>query len=112
MHLLPCYESRGNLVQLNSVVVVVRRHIRENYPVPYLKTVLHLDSVHGTASERHLYFRSVLAIRIDLEELHRRVLLPEYRTPDEHNVVLKAGAQGAELVCLHMPQTDPAYRGQ
>ncbi|HUR87447.1 MAG TPA: hypothetical protein VMZ74_00030 [Ramlibacter sp.] len=35
-----------------------------------------------------------------------------FATPDEREVVLKAGAQGAELVCLHMPNTDPAYRGQ
>jgi hypothetical protein len=34
-----------------------------------------------------------------------------FATADEHGVTLQARTRGAELVCLHMPQRDPAYRG-
>src|SRR3954468_21515506 len=83
----PYYASGGNLVQLYSVVIVVRRHIGEDHPVPDLQAVLHLNGVHRAAPERNLGLRGILPIRFELEQLHRRVLLAEDRPAHEHHVV-------------------------
>src|SRR5262252_1894846 len=50
----PYYVYGGNLVQLYAVVIVVRRHIGEDHPVPNPQTVLDFDRVDGAAPERHL----------------------------------------------------------
>src|SRR5215208_6003888 len=63
----PYYASGRYLVQLYSVVVVVRRHIGEDHPVPYLQSVLHLDRAHRAAAERDLGLGGVLSVGFDLK---------------------------------------------
>src|SRR5512143_3143539 len=60
----PCYEFWRGLVQLNSVVVVVRRHIGQNDPVPNFQTVLDFDGVDGAAAEGDLDLLRVPAVGI------------------------------------------------
>src|ERR1039457_4287263 len=73
----PFYESREMLVQLNSFVTVVGRHIRENHLVSHLESVFDLDGAHRTPPQRHLHLVGVLAVRLQLEKLNRAILLPE-----------------------------------
>src|SRR5437588_11335586 len=73
----PFYVSGVLLVQLYSVVRIVGRHVGENHHIPDLQSILHLDGAHRGASQSHLYFVRVLAVRLQLEKLDRRVLLPE-----------------------------------
>src|SRR5947208_1865743 len=46
-----CVRVWPKLVQFNSIVGVISRHVRENHLVPYLKTVRDLDSVYRTFAE-------------------------------------------------------------
>jgi hypothetical protein len=67
---------------------------------------LRLEGIAGSVGQ----FVFVLSGEVHLAEgaLHRWESV--FATPDELNIALQAGTRGAELVCLHMPQTDPAYR--
>src|ERR1035437_2795387 len=49
----PFYESRETLVQLNSVVTVISRHVGEDHLVTHLESVLDLDGIHGTLPQHH-----------------------------------------------------------
>src|SRR5690242_14165569 len=69
----PCYEIWRKLVQLDSIVSVVGRHIGEDDPVSDLQPVLNFNRIDRAAAERNLHLLGVLAVRIDLEQLHRRV---------------------------------------
>src|SRR5664279_1257313 len=83
----PFYDSRETLVQLNSVVAVVGRHVRENDPVSHLQPFLDFDGAHGAAPEHHLHLVGVLPARFQLEDLHCAVLLPEDRPVHEDHVI-------------------------
>src|SRR5712692_2082871 len=83
----PFYVSGVLLVQLYSVVRVVGGHIGENHHIPDLQSVLYLDGAHRGASQTHLYLVGELAVRLQFEELHRGVLLAEYRALHIHHVV-------------------------
>src|SRR5450755_3155731 len=83
----PFYESRETLVQLNSVVTVVGRHIRENHLVSHLKSIFDLDGIHRATSQYHLHLIRKLSVRLQLEELNRAVLLPEDRPSHKDHLV-------------------------
>src|SRR4051794_32094104 len=83
----PFYVSGVLLVQLYSIVCIVGGHVRENHYIPDLQSILHLDRAHRGASQNHLCCVGVLAVRFQLEESHRGVLLPEYRALHVHHVV-------------------------
>src|ERR1019366_4378457 len=91
----PFYESRETLVQLNSVVTVVGRHIREYHLVSHLESVLDFDGIHRTAPQHHLHLVGVLAVRLHLEELNRALLLPENRPSDKYHIVQPLQLDGA-----------------
>src|ERR1035437_5149899 len=82
----PFYETRETLVQLNSVVTVVGRHIRENHPVSHLKSVLDFNGVHRAASQHHFHLVGVLAVRLQLKDLSHAILLPEDRPSHKYDV--------------------------
>src|SRR5437016_1607588 len=85
MIIYPLYARGALLVQLYSVVTVVLRHIRENHYIPDLQPVLDLDGGYRGAAQCYLDFVRVLTVRLQLEELNRALLLPEYRPAHEHH---------------------------
>src|SRR5258708_7009418 len=91
----PFYVSGVLLVQLYSIVCVVSGHIGENYHIPDLQSILHLDGVHRGASQTHLHFVRVLSIQLQLEELDCGVLLPEYRALHIDHIVEALQLDGA-----------------
>src|SRR5580765_6659863 len=82
----PFYATGGLLVQLYSFVTVVLRHIGQNHYVPDLQSVLNLDGIYRGAAQGHLHLIGVLAVRLQLEELHRGVRLSEHRAAHEYHI--------------------------
>src|ERR1035437_3499516 len=91
----PFYENRENLVQSNPIVIIVLRHVRENHLVANLQAILDLYGIDGAAAKLHLHFVGIFPVRFQFEELHRGVLLSEYRPPDIHDVVELGQLDGA-----------------
>src|ERR1051326_6129267 len=101
------YETGRILVQFDAVVIIVRGHIGQDHPVSYLQSFLDLDRTYRAAAERYLHRIGILAVRIDLEEPHRAVLLPEDRTPHIYHII-----QFFQLDRPVHAQVRPPYRGQ
>src|ERR1022692_1822124 len=71
----PFYESRETLVQLNSVVTVIGRHVGEYHLVSHLEPVLDFDGIHRTLAQHYFHFIRVLAVRLQFEEQDSTVQL-------------------------------------
>src|SRR5579863_8968366 len=68
--------SWSKLVKSNSRILVLRRHVRQNHLIAHLQSVHHFDRGHGAAAEFHGDPRRALAVFVQLEQAHLRVLLP------------------------------------
>src|ERR1039458_1447601 len=93
MLLIPLYANRVSYVQKNfsvqfdTVILIVLRHVRQNYLVPHPQAVFDLDGVHRAAAEGDLHLVGVLAVGLQLEQRNGAVLLPEHGPAYEHHVV-------------------------
>src|SRR5260370_10909084 len=95
MVIYPFYENCACLVQLNSIVTVIRRHVRQNHLVPNLQAILDLDASHRTLSQLHLHLVSISPVRLQFEKGRRAVLLPEHWPAHVHHIAQSCQLDGA-----------------
>src|SRR4051794_35920896 len=81
------YGTSSDLVQSNSIVGVLRGHIRQNHRFSNLQSLRNLDKIHRATAQLHLHALRFLAIRIHLKEGHHAVRLTEHRACDKHYIV-------------------------
>src|SRR3984957_15766067 len=86
MSLSPTLPYGCGSVEPDSVVRVLRRHIRQDHLIPYLQPVHHFDVVHRTAPQRDRNALRLFVAGVQLEQRNLRAGLSNHRPAHVHHV--------------------------